>query len=230
MSNFANVGTLAERFTLHATGTQLSCAEGYHSLTVKGDPNSGRPGATVCVPAVTAQQVIDWSFESPEIAAAIAGIAAQAQRDIIRAALANGAKPGSSLAVADVTGESVRRFLLSAGASTLRLTKELVEKFAPCFRTAIAARWAEVKGVADSLSEAEILAGSRATQERYLTVLEAIRAGSLVSDADEAAMRRLLAMTAEAGGDDAQTSRLILSKLDALAAKRAGLLDDAEDL
>lgn len=222
---------ITARFTLHATGTSLTPAEGFQYVTVKGDPKSQRPGASCVVPAIPFDTILEWATESAEVAALIEGIATQAQRDIIRTALANGAKPGSSLATADVESSAVLHFLKTSGAAAMRLTKESMDKLIPAFRSAVAIRWAEVKGVSDSLSELEILNGSRATQERYILVLQSVKSEGIITPADAESLRRLLAMVMESDGEEAAIARLVLAKLAALEAKREALLGgDIEDL
>lgn len=225
------LNTITARFTLHTTGTSLTPAEGFQYITVKGDPKSERPGASCTVPIIPCDVVVQWALENPEVAAMIAGIATQAQRDIIRNALANGAKPGSSLSVADVQSDAVFTFLKTSGAAALRLTKESLDRLIPAFRTATANRWAAVKGVSDTLSELEILNGSRATQERYILVLQSVKSEGIITPADAESLRRLLAMVIESGGEEAAIARLVLAKLAALEAKREALLGgDIEDL
>jgi len=170
------VSAPAARISLHSIGTNLSEVPGFAVLTVKGDPKSGRPGATFRAPALELPDVLALAATNDALGAHILGGLCQLQREIVRAALLNGANPANG---ASVAGESLElaalvEFLGTSGSSTIRFTKALMGELRPVFALLVAARWAEVKPEAASqMSDSEILAASRQTLDFYWPMLEA---------------------------------------------------------
>ena len=180
--------TPAARVTLHGKGTELSDIPGFRVLRVKEQAATNRPYAIFRAPAIDPAELLARVQESETLQAALMRVLLQAQREIVQDHLANGANPasGASIEAEALTLAAVEKYLATDGATTIRLTKELLKLMAPAFAVLCANRFAQVRGeLAATMTEEELFAASRPAYERAWQVAQA----ATVTDAtiDEAA-------------------------------------------
>jgi hypothetical protein len=224
-----------ERIVMHALTVDLSERAGFTVQAVQGKTGDGGYSGFRCyAPVIDTGAVAEKLISDESFGAAIVKYLEAKQRELMRLHERNGLFSfNQSLDVARVDLDALAAYLATSGASAVRITKELIEAIIPSFRRAVAARWAEVKRVPDSMSEGEILMASRGTQDIYLTYLDGVRKDSLIDSATSEKFMLVLNMCAELDavkGNETLRNAIaaVIAKQVSLDKKRDSAFGDAE--
>ena len=220
-ANTANTATIIAR---HALSVQLTePADGYIIQTVSGKKET-YDGFRAIVPEITWAQVELLAETDARIRRFVINSLEASQRQLMRQIERN----GQSLTTENTNLDAIVAFEASSGVAAVRVTKELIADMAPLFRKAVAAMFAEAKGIADKMAESEIFAASAATQNFYLSQIDALRGSAIPTLEVLRGTKKVMDLTKELATGDASVGDKVRYAIAAAGVKLDAAIAEAE--
>lgn len=213
---------MSEIIARHPLSVALTDREGYVIQTVSGKKDT-YDGFRSIVPAITWEAVAELAETSEALRRYVIGSLEASQRQLMRQIERNGqTQTDDAIAL-----PAIIAFESTNGVAAVRVTKELIADMAPLFRKAVAAMFAEVRGIADKMGEAEIFAASAATQTFYLSQLDALRGSAIPTLEVLRGTRKAMDLTVTLA-DDPATPEKVRYAVAAVSVKLDAAIAEAE--
>ena len=210
--------TIIARHALSVTLTEP--AEGWIVQTVSGKKDT-YDGFRAIVPEITWAQVELFAETDDRIRRFVINSLEASQRQLMRQIERN----GQAMTTDSIALPAIIAFEATAGVAAVRVTKELIADMAPLFRKAVAAMFAEAKGVSGKMEESEIFAASAATQNFYLSQLDALRGAAIPTLEVLRGTKKVLDLTRDLSADASEKVRYAIA---AVAVKLDAAITEAE--